>query len=185
MELICRLGRHGQVGRLQCSAEIPERHRQRGAQVICRTARGLEVAEVLACLEGEESRSEVGDGYVVRVLRSEDRLLYDQLSALAGDALAVCTEHLSAEKCADVLLDVEPMMDGQTLYFHFLGEPSSAVQGVVERLTGIYAEQVQANRFAQLLEHGCGPGCGTKERANCGEAGAPCAVCAMADACRK
>lgn len=189
-ELLCRIGVHGQVGRFRCQPDLRQSHCQRGSLVLCRTNRGIESAEVLTEIA---SRAEVDsdlatsewDGVVLRGLSTEDQLLNAQLRDLANEAFTECQQWLQTQGRTEVLLEVEPLMDGQTLYFHFLGEPASELLDPLQTLGEIYQTKVQESRFANLLEHGCGPGCGTEERSNCGPAGSPCSICVVAHACKK
>lgn len=172
-----RVGIHGQVGRFT-SAEEDFR---RGASVICRTARGLEVGSVLNRLQMATASPAEPDGQIIRRMTAEDQLLWTNLQELAGQSHAACQEWLSRSHSSDQLLEVEPLFDGRTLYFHFLNEASPQTDAHLEQLIAIFQETVAASRFASLLEHGCGPGCGTSAARNgCGSA---CASCSVAKAC--
>ena len=190
--VLCRLGIHGQVGRLRIESGVRIASLPRGCKVLCRTARGLEWGEVLALAEfahadaKPESQAEsIGDGVLLRRLTTEDELLRQQLTLLGNEVFEDCQRWLSENGKTDVLLDVEPLMDGVSLYFHFLGSPSQELSPHLQSLAGLYQEKVQASRFANLLEHGCGPGCGTSEGGHCGPSGSACSVCVVAHACKK
>ncbi len=189
-----RIGIHGQVGRLTGGA----RPYRRGTQVICRTARGLEVGQVLSALEwsvGDKrhnrsqslgsaaegleqtpSGAEQFDGRIVRAMAAEDQLLWNHLKQLAEDAHAACQAWLSDSGLPDRLLDVEPLLDGRTLYFHFLDSVSNETTEQIEQLVDIFQRTVADSSFARLLDHGCGPGCGTEQAKGCGSACASCTV---------
>jgi len=154
---------------------------ERGEQIICRTARGIEMGEVLATTQPEYIELH-SPGKFIRKSRPDDQLLWRQLTSLSVDANAACQAFLRDKAIPDVLLEVEPLIDGRTLYFHFLGDPSSETERHVQELSEIYQKSVASSRFAALLEHGCGPGCGTKEKSGCGTGGG-CAVCAIAGGC--
>lgn len=153
----------------------------RGERILCRTARGVEMGEVLAATQSEHV-SIVDASKLIRKSRPEDALLWKQLTALSVDASTACQTFLQEQSSPDILLDVEPLIDGRTLYFHFLGSPSPETEMRVQELSEIYQKSVASSRFATLLEHGCGPGCGTKEKSGCGTGGG-CAVCAIAGGC--
>ncbi len=179
-DYLCRVGTHGHVGRFRASnASEPF---DRNDWVVCRSARGLEAAEVLSQVPRVVVQ-EV-DGQVLRRMTPEDTLLWTQLRDLSRQAYEECQRWLEKEGRSDVLLEVEPLLDGKTLYFHFLGQPTDDTNSMVERLANHYQEQVAESRFAKLLEHGCGPGCGTDEKKGCGSGGG-CAVCTVASACKK
>lgn len=153
----------------------------RGEQIICRTPRGIEMGEVLAATNPEYIGMSHASKYI-RKSRPEDELLWRQLTSLSVNASTACQAFLRRSSISDVLLEVEPLFDGRTLYFHFLGTPSHETEQHVQELSDIYQKSVASSRFAALLEHGCGPGCGTKEKSGCGTGGG-CAVCAIAGGC--
>ena len=153
----------------------------RGEQIICRTSRGIEMGQVLATTQPEYIES-VSASKFIRRSRPEDQLLWRQLTSLSVDASVACQAFLLGKEIPDILLEVEPLLDGRTLYFHFLGSPSPETELHVQELSEIYQKSVASSRFAALLEHGCGPGCGTKEKSGCGTDGG-CAVCAIAGGC--
>ena len=154
---------------------------RRGDAVVCRTSRGIELGEVLTATRPELVLVE-GTGKFIRRSRPEDQLLWRQLKALSINASSVCQQFLQERGLPDILIEVEPLIDGRTLYFHFLGEPSSETEQHVRELSEVYQKNVASSRFAKMLEHGCGPECGTKEKSGCGTSGG-CAVCAIAGGC--
>ncbi len=153
----------------------------RGEHIICRTPRGIEMGEVLAATHPEYIETATASKYI-RKSRPDDELLWRQLTSLSVKASTACQAFLYGQAIPDVLLEVEPLFDGRTLYFHFLGTPSYETEQHVQELSDIYQKSVASSRFASLLEHGCGPGCGTKEKSGCGTGGG-CAVCAIAGGC--
>ncbi len=153
----------------------------RGDEIVCRTSRGIEMGAVLAAVPPDHLPA-VSPGKFIRRCRPEDQLLWQQLRALSVDASIACQQYLQERGASDILIEVEPLIDGRTLYFHFLGDPSDATERHIQELSDVYQKKVAASRFAELLEHGCGPGCGTKEKSGCGTSGG-CAVCAIAGGC--
>jgi hypothetical protein len=172
-----RIGVHGQVGRMTATGETY----RRGTRVICRTVRGLEIGSILNELGRSFSLSEAADGQIVRRLTTEDQLLWSHLQELALQSQAACQAWLKASCSSDQLLEVEPLFDGRTLYFHFLNSASPATEAQLDKLASIFQETVASSQFSHLLEHGCGPGCGTAaaER-GCGGA---CHTCAASSRC--
>jgi len=152
----------------------------RGERILCRTTRGIEMGEVLAATHPDYIETLAASKFI-RKSRPEDELLWRQLTKLSIDASSACQDFLQGQSNSDVLLEVEPLMDGRTLYFHFLGTPTFETEQHVQKLSEIYQKSVASSRFAALLEHGCGPGCGTKEKSGCSTGG--CAVCAIAGGC--
>ena len=152
-------------------------------RVVCRTARGLEVGLVLGPAGEATDGSSVADGKILRRMTAEDELLWGHLRQLGEAAHHSCAAWLTQQSIEAVLLEVEPLLDGRTLYFHFLSEVDDQVQQHLDSLVTLYEHQVQQSKFANLLEHGCGTGCGTSQAKNgCGSRGG-CAVCKIAGAC--
>jgi cell fate regulator YaaT (PSP1 superfamily) len=171
-----RIGVHGQVGRFTTASE----NFRRGTRVICRTARGLEIGSVLNRLR-QSGSAEAADGQIVRRLTSEDQLLWSHLQELALQSQTACQAWLNASQSLDQLLEVEPLFDGRTLYFHFLNDVSADTETQLDRLASIFQETVASSHFSRLLEHGCGPGCGTADATRgCGGA---CSTCAVSSRC--
>lgn len=180
---LARVGLHGQVGRFWNSESLLL---GRGVRVLCRTDRGLEVGEIVNSSRAGSAAPSAGDGRVLRKMRPEDELLHGHLMSLSNGIHAECDRWLKAQNASCVLLDVEPLMDGKTLYFHFLTPQSdSVVQSHLDHLTSCYEQEVAQSEFAKLLTAGCGPGCGTEEAVNgCGSSGG-CKTCSLAKACAK
>ncbi len=127
---------------------------------------------------------DAADGKILRSLTAEDRLLQQKLSQAAQTAFESCQQLLRESNSRECLLEVEPLMDGKTIYFHFVGTPDESLTEQLQSLAEVFRETVQESRFATLLEEGCGPGCGTEEKGSCGDSGA-CTVCVFAKACKK
>ena len=152
----------------------------RGTRVVCRTTRGLEVGRALS---PEEAGSSSVDGSILRRVGIEDDLILARLQQSQSEAYEACVELLAARGQDVVLMDVEHLFDGQSLYFYFLGEVPPEVEALTEELAHTYATQVRFQQFSELLTHGCGPGCGTEEATGgCQENG--CSTCAMRGACQ-
>lgn len=195
MEYFCRVGRHGQVGRFASTSSVSLK---RNSRVVVRTGRGIEAATILSTASERSNGSSAEsiengsidnhtskyDGKILRTMTAEDSLLSDQLERTAVETFATCQTFLVESGSNECLLEVEPLLDGKTLYFHFIGTPDDELNSYLKQLTEVYRAKVSETRFAQLLEHGCGPGCGTEEKGSCGESGT-CTVCVIANACKK
>lgn len=180
--ILLRVGPLGQIGRFSVG---DVGGLARGQRVVCRTARGIEVAIALGFAEESGGGVEQSDGRVLRRTTPEDELLLSHLGQLGEEAFQSCTAWLRQQSIAATLLEVEPLLDGRTLYFHFLSDVDEQVQQHLDQLVEIYEQRVRESKFANLLEHGCGPGCGTAAAKNgCGSRGG-CAVCKIASACSK
>jgi cell fate regulator YaaT (PSP1 superfamily) len=173
---LVRVGAVGHVGRF---ASVDATRFPRGSRVIVRTARGLEVGEVLAppALEG---RAE-SDGAILRGMTIEDQLLEARLGRKRLEAYDACRRRLAELRIAAVLVDVEHLFDGQTLVFYFLGPQPPELKTVAAELAEAYDAEAQIGTFADVLAKGCGPGCGTEEAAGhgCGSCSTGCAVAGL------
>lgn len=147
--------------------------------MICRTARGLEVGEVLSSGGGEAA----GDGVLLRKMTVEDELLLARLERRREEAFQACSALLVERGIQAVLVDVEQLFDGSSLFFYFLGETDAEVESLTEELAAAYESRAQLAQFAELLTSGCGPGCGTDEAAGNGCSSGACASCSVVKAC--
>lgn len=179
-----RIGTSQAVGRFRTGTVAAL---ERGSQVVCRSARGLESGRLLgeATLHAGKDSQDLADGTILRKMTDEDLLLWKQLVALSEKAAMDCTNWLVKNRVEATLLEVEPLMDGKTLYFHFLADVTEQVQERIDELAEVYQNSVAASRFARLLEHGCGPGCGTEQAQNGCGANSGCAICQVAGSCVK
>ena len=173
-----RIGVIGHVGRFVSSGG---ERLARGARVVCRTSRGLEVGEVLSPVE--EATVAAADGSLIRRVTVEDDLLLARLARNREDAYQACVAKLAERGIPAVLVDVEHLFDGQSLFFYFLGETTPEIDAVTAELADVYEAKVQFRKFTETLTAGCGPGCGTAEAegAGCGTGG--CSTCSVATAC--
>lgn len=173
---LVRIGVLGHVGRFQSIDALKHR---RGARVICRTQRGLEVGEVLAMNE-HYSATEC-DGTLLRCITVEDDLLLARLGQNREAAYLACVRKLAEHGIHEMLVDVEHLFDGQSIYFYFLGDVTPEVETITEELAEAYEAKVQFRRFTETTIAGCGPGCGTDATEN--GCGSLCSSCAIAGSC--
>ncbi len=192
-----RIGSWGEIAR--CRSSVGATYR-RGARVICRTPRGLEVGQVTAAESSLAGASAAPQGAhatdlsvpitILRATTADDELLISRLERHRRDAMQECRRCLSAAGSSAVLLEVDQVFDAGTLIFYFLSPPEPTDEELVRRLAERYESRVRSGHFAKLLATGCGPGCGTKD---CGTDDATgsggsrgcsgsCAVCVVAKA---
>jgi len=174
-----RVGVLGQVGRFATEGGVLF---ARGNRVVLRTVRGLEVGEVLS---PAENRGGEPDGIVLRRVTVEDDLLLARLEKNKQEALSRCEEALLQRGLDVVLIDVEHLFDGKSLFFYFLGETSPELDAITGELAAAYDSEVQFQKFSDALTLGCGPGCGTEAAtgSGCGTTGGGCSSCGIASAC--
>ncbi|MCE9548639.1 MAG: hypothetical protein K8T25_24445 [Planctomycetia bacterium] len=175
---LVRLGVMGHIGRFDSADAVRYR---RGAEVVLRTARGLEVGEVLAP-PADQTGGEATDGVILRPMTDADRLLASRLQRDRHQAFAACTDRLREIGSVATLVDVEHLFDGQALFFYFLGDVTPEVERLTAELAELYSTTVKFRQFTDALVNGCGPNCGTEE-AEGGGCGTSCASCVVASAC--
>ncbi|MCA9266892.1 MAG: hypothetical protein KDA41_00400 [Planctomycetales bacterium] len=173
-----RVGAMGAVGRFTA---VDNHQYPRGCRVICRTARGLELGEVLSgAAQGPAGQS--GDGSILRRTTPQDELLLARQQKNRDAAFNACREKLASRAVDAALMDVEQLFDSATLYFYFLGDVSPEVEQVTAELAETYDAHVEFRKFAQAVAEGCGPECGTAEAPGaCADGG--CQTCAASAAC--
>jgi cell fate regulator YaaT (PSP1 superfamily) len=175
-DFFVRVGVLGQVGRFRAS---DGQRYSRGARVVCRTRRGLETGEILSAAS-LDARAETRDGSILRRCTVEDDLLLARLEQNRREAYNACVELLAERDLTAVLVDVEHLFDGRSLYFYFLGPVSPAVDAITQELAEAYDAEVQFRTFSDAVQQGCGPDCGTENAAGCGSL---CAGCVIGSAC--
>lgn len=155
----------------------------RGRRVVVRTVRGLESGEVLTEPDGWQDAREA-DGELLRAMTMEDEMLAERMERRRDEAFEACRELLAERGLVATLVDVEHLLDGQGLYFYFLGEVTPAVDACTAELAEAYEATVKFRQFTDTLLEGCGPGCGTEDAKGQGGCSS-CVSCAVASACKK
>ena len=141
----------------------------------------MEVGEVLSFSEAESPSAE-HDGKLLRAVTVEDDLLIARLEKNREAAYEACVDLLEQRQLEATLMDVEHLFDGDSLYFYFLGQVTPEIESITQQLANTYDAKVQFREFADAVERGCGPDCGTESAAGCGTG---CSTCAIASACKK
>lgn len=175
---LVKVGLLGLVGRFDSTGW---RAFARDDRVVCRTSRGLEIGRVMCALDIEDSsRSDEIDGQVLRRVSHDDELIVNRIERFRDRAFDACNRLLRRRKLNAVLVDVEHLFDGQSLYFYFLGDVPVDVQSLTAELGEEYERKVRFRKFTETLVNGCGPGCGA-EAAKC-STGA-CSSCGVNGGC--
>ncbi|MFM9117626.1 MAG: PSP1 C-terminal domain-containing protein [Planctomycetota bacterium] len=180
-----RVGQSGQVGSFVTAGVSPSlADLPRGTRVVCETDRGLEVGEVISPAESLQDSST--DGRIIRRVTVEDELLLARVARYQQEAFAECSRLVAERGIPALLMDVEHLLDGRSLFFYFLGEVTPELDALTAELAERYDTVVRFRQFSETLETGCGPGCGTEEGAGCGASSSgSCSTCQLATACHK
>lgn len=153
----------------------------RGQRVVVRTDRGVEIAEVVApSAIAEASGSSVAPKITfLRNVTQQDEMLRRRLEKDQRAAIESCRDKLTSLGSESMLLDIDPLFDGMTLIFHFLGPVDDVAKNVTAELIESYESVSGMRKVAELLTVGCGPGCGTAAGGDSGGCGSGCAGCAV------
>ena len=190
------LVRFGVMGHVGPFVAVDAARYPRQQRVIVRTARGLEVGEVVAPPEGllEEpprptrvttNGNLTGPppaGALLRQMTVEDELLSARLEQNRNEAFEACAEHLKKQRVPATLIDIEQLFDGRRLFFYFLGEVPPEIEGSLNTLARRYDAVANVRQFAETLASGCGPGCGLASPGGSCDA---CNGCTLASACNQ
>ena len=171
---LVRVGALGHVGRFTA---VDATSYPRAARVVVRTARGLEIGEILSTAHDAPPRGQ-SDGSILRGMTVEDDLLQARLEKNRQEAFSACSERIRRSGIPATLVDVEHLFDGRSLFFYFLGQTPPEMEAMADELAEVYDTAAQFRRFADTVTDGCGPGCGTAEATGggCGSCGTGCAV---------
>lgn len=148
----------------------------RGQRVILRTARGLELGEVIRECHASPQKSKAARPRIVRPTTDQDELLISRLERHKRRAVEACRTALERSGSTAILLDVDQLFDGGTLVMHFLGPVDAIAQSITREVAEEYESIVRSRHFAKLLIDGCGPDCGNKDHgcASCAGCAASC-----------
>ena len=176
---LVKVGLLGRIGRFD-SAD--GRAFLRNDEVICRTDRGLEIGSIMCQLDDQRSGEDLdNDGQVMRRVTPDDKMILNRIERFRDRAFEACNRLLQDHDLPAVLVDVEHLFDGQSLYFYFLGDVPDQVHQLTQQLAEEYEKKVKFRRFSETLASGCGPGCGT-EASKCSTGG--CGSCSMSGSCK-
>lgn len=168
--------RVGSLAEVQIAISLAELARD--DRVIVRTSSGLQVGHVIGpCQEPVTDESNA-----LRIMRQstrEDDLLIRRLNQHKRKAMELCRQRLQESGSDSILLDVEQMLDGQSLVMHFLGKVDQVAQSISNEIVEQYESVVRTRDFAKLLDEGCGPDCGSGGACASGS----CAGCVGSNCC--
>ena len=119
------------------------------------------------------------DGTLVRRVTDDDRMLIRRLQKNRSRAIDQCSEWIRQHQFSAMLLDVEHLFDGESLYFYFLGDVEPELEKLTSELAETYESKVRFRKFTEALLNGCGPDCGTKDCSSDG-----CSTCALSGGCK-
>jgi cell fate regulator YaaT (PSP1 superfamily) len=150
--------RHGAMRFLGEFETPPQTAWKRGAEVIVRTERGLEVAQVLcpASPSVRELLAEPTEGQVVRLMTADDHRTVQRLQETSRQEFATCERFIAQRKLLMALVDVEHLFGGERIIFYFLADKRVDFRELVKDLarefqTRIEMRQIGVRDEAKLL----------------------------------
>ena len=174
---LVKTGLMGLVGKFQ---SVDHRSYPRSHRVICRTERGLECGEIICAIEQDNDGE--NHGQLLRAVNANDEMILERLERHRDRAFLACQKLMAERELPAVLVDVEHLFDGQSLFFYFLGPVDPELESLTSELAETYEAKVRFKKFSDSLVNGCGPTCGTKE-GGCSSGG--CGSCKLAGSCEK
>jgi cell fate regulator YaaT (PSP1 superfamily) len=156
-----------------------ERAYDRGTLVVCHTARGLEVGEVLLC---SLDRHEPGDGELVRHITPADELQMRDHRRRQSYAFEAGQAALERHGASVALIDVERLFDGSSTYFYVVGDLGNGSHDVLRELSVELGTEIRFHTVAPTTPAGCGAACGS-DGGGC--SAGHCATCPAVGVCKK
>jgi len=130
----------------------------RGARILARTERGLEVGDVLceAIPRAMEMIAEPTHGQIVRVLTPDDQAAFERLREKERQEFDACVRFIQQRQLQMALVDVEHLFGGERIVFYFLSEKRVDFRELVKELarefqTRIEMRQIGVRDEAKLL----------------------------------
>ncbi len=121
----------------------------RGAKVIARTSRGLEVGEVL-CEAGQDKSDEpkaASEGQILREMTPEDVNEAAHLQASAKNEFDLCRQHVEQLGLQMQLVDVEHLFGGERIIVYYLAEGRIDFRELVKRLAGEFQTRIEMRQI--------------------------------------
>lgn len=130
------------------SGKGEETHR-RGAQVVVRSNRGLEVGEVL-CEATEDTLSQLDSppsGSILRVVSPEDRRQLEQLAEQREQRIAACKREIAALGLQMKLVEFEQLLGGERIVVYYVAPDRIDFRELVKRLAGEFQTRIEMNQI--------------------------------------
>jgi cell fate regulator YaaT (PSP1 superfamily) len=143
---VIRYGAMRLLGAFTAAADLPYR---RGARVIARTDRGLEVGEVL-CEATEYALSLMKDpteGQILRELTAEDAHESERIEDQAQRELEVCQRYVDQLGLQMQLVDLEHIFGGERIVVYYLAENRVDFRELVKSLAGEFQTRIEMRQI--------------------------------------
>ena len=146
----------------------------RDTRVICRTDRGLEQGTVICPIDDEfgdrtQQADQALEGEILRKITPDDDMILTRLEKHRDKAFQACQKIIIERELPGILVDVEHLFDGESVFFYFLGEVDNRLESITDELAETYELRGRFKKFAETLAGGCqscalSGGCGSKSK---------------------
>jgi cell fate regulator YaaT (PSP1 superfamily) len=121
----------------------------RGAEVVVRTERGLELGQLLcpATPRTVEMLSEPTHGRIIRLLSEKDRAERDRVRGLERREMETCGRFVEQRHLQMELVDVEHLFGGERIVFYFLAEKRVDFRELVRDLAREYQTRIEMRQI--------------------------------------
>ncbi|GAG36218.1 unnamed protein product, partial [marine sediment metagenome] len=145
------------------------RQYQRGASVIARTDRGLEIGEVLCQSDDDvlQWMKDPTEGQILREMTEEDARDLERIEARTPEELDTCQRCVENLKLSMQLVDIEHIFGGERIVIYYLAESRVDFRELVRTLASEFQTRVEMRQIGVRDE--------AKLLADYGDCG--CAVC--------
>jgi len=141
--------RYGAMRNLGVMSGKGEETHRRGAQVVVRSNRGLEVGEVL-CEATEDTLSQLDSppsGSILRVVSPEDRRQLEQLAEQREQRIASCKREIAALGLQMKLVEFEQLLGGERIVVYYVAPDRIDFRELVKRLAGEFQTRIEMNQI--------------------------------------
>ncbi|MFM7117854.1 MAG: stage 0 sporulation family protein [Planctomycetota bacterium] len=141
--------RYGAMRNLGVMSGKGEETHRRGAQVVVRSNRGLEVGEVL-CEATEDTLSKLDSppsGSILRTVSPEDRRQLEQLAEQREQRIAVCKREIAALGLQMKLVEFEQLLGGERIVVYYVAPDRIDFRELVKRLATDFQTRIEMNQI--------------------------------------
>ena len=143
---IARYGRMRFLGEFVVS---PNQLYLRGQQVVVRTDRGTELAEILCPASDRAARflENPVRGEILRLALPEDEQESARLEQVEAEGFKTCQEFIARRRLQMDLVDVEPILGGERLVFYYLAEKRVDFRELVKDLARAFRTRIEMRQI--------------------------------------
>ena len=121
----------------------------RGAQVIARTQRGLEVGDIL-CEATEDAIQQMQDpaqGQILRELTAEDVNEWNHIKSTERQEFEICLKHVRQLGLGMELVDIEHLFGGERIIIYYLAEQRVDFRELVRQLAAEFQTRIEMRQI--------------------------------------